>query len=185
MDLLDLFGRHGGLRRRIEASRVALFRVAYLWCHDRALADDLTQEALAKALEHAEQLRDPGRLRPWLYGILINCWRDHLRALDPTEDIDGIDEHWLAVEPDTADLASWQQTADRVRAAVQRLPSGQRAVLALVALEEFSYSEAAGILGVPIGTVMSRLSRARANLRRMLEGRPAPSAAAAHLRRVK
>ena len=56
-----------------------------MWCHDRALADDLTQEALTKAPLHADQLRDPTRLRPWLYGILVNCWRDHLR--------DGVSAH--------------------------------------------------------------------------------------------
>jgi RNA polymerase sigma-70 factor (ECF subfamily) len=185
MDLLALLGHPGSLRRRIEASRTGLYRVAHLWCHDRALADDLTQEALAKALAGSAQLRDPERLRPWLFGILMNCWRDHLRALRPTEDIDAIEEHWLAVEPDVEELASRRQTAARVRSAVQRLPAAQREVLALVDLEEFSYAEAAEILAIPIGTVMSRLSRARASLRGLLEGTVETAAAPALLRRVK
>lgn len=186
MDLLALFGRPGTLLRRIEASRTGLYRVAYLWCHDGALADDLTQETLAKALARSGQLRDPERLRPWLYGILTNCWRDHLRSHRPTEDIDAIDEHWLAVEPDTEEQASRLQVVARVRAAVQRLPSGQREVLALVDLEECSYAEAAEVLSVPIGTVMSRLSRARASLRRLLDVPiVADDAAPARLRRIK
>lgn len=186
MDLFAFFGRPGSLLRRIEASRAGLYRVAYLWCHDGALADDLTQETLAKALARSGQLRDPERLRPWLYGILTNCWRDHLRSHRPTEDIEAIEEHFLAVEPDAAEQASRQQDVDRVRAAVQRLPGAQREVLALVDLEECSYAEAAAILAVPIGTVMSRLSRARSSLRLLLEvPGGADEAAPARLRRVK
>lgn len=186
MDLLALLGRRAALLRAIEASRAGLYRVAYLWCRDRALADDLTQEALAKAVACLGQLRDPERLRPWLYGILVNCWRDHLRSHRPIDDIDSIDDHWLAVEPDAEEQASRAQTTARVRAAVQRLPSGQREVLALVDLEECSYAEAAGILGMPIGTVMSRLSRARASLRLLLVATgELDDATPPHLRRVK
>ena len=186
MDLLALFGRSGNLPRRIEASRAGLYRVAYLWCHDGALADDLTQDTLIKALARSGQLRDPEQLRPWLYGILTNCWRDHLRSHRPTEDIEAIDEHWLAVEPDAEEQASRLQDVTRVRTAVRRLPAAQREVLGLVDLEECSYAEAAEILAVPIGTIMSRLSRARASLRRLLEAPgDADEAAPARLRRVK
>ena len=186
--LLSLFGRHDGLRHRLVQSRPALFRVAYLWCHDSALADDLTQEALAKALARVGQLRDPARLRSWLYGILVNCWRDHLRARRPTEDIDSIEEHWLASDRSPEQDASQMQVAARVRAAIEQLPVGQREVLSLVDLEECSYAEVAEILAIPIGTVMSRLCRARAALRRTLAvtlGRVDASAPAPALRRVK
>lgn len=196
MDFLALFGRSDSRRRELEQSRTALFRLAYLWCHDRSLADDLTQETLAKAVVHAGQLRDPAKLRSWLYGILANCWRDHLRARRPTEDIDAIEEHHLASEFTPEHAASQSQLAARVRAAVDRLPIGQREVLALVDLEECSYAEAAEILAIPIGTVMSRLCRARASLRTSLAptvgdaavGTPAVGAAAGAapvLRRVK
>lgn len=149
----------------LAQSRGGLFRLAYMWCHDRALADDLTQETLIKALRHADQLRDPARLRSWLYGILANCWRDHLRARKPTEDIDTIEEHLLASAETPEQSASQAQLALRVRAAVGRLPVGQREVLSLVDLEECSYAEVALILDIPIGTVMSRLCRGRAALR--------------------
>jgi RNA polymerase sigma-70 factor, ECF subfamily len=186
MDFLSLFGRSDDLPRRLERSRQALYRLAYLWCHDAALADDLTQEALTKALARAHQLRDPERLRSWLYGILLNCWRDHLRALRPTEDIDTVEEHWLAIEQGPEQAVSQGQLAERVRAAVERLPLGQREVLVLVDLEDCSYAEVADILGVPIGTVMSRLCRARGALRVTLAATFAPAAAArAPLRRVK
>lgn len=186
MDLLSLLGLTDDRRRRVERSRHALYRVAYLWCHDAALADDLTQEALAKALARIHQLRHPEALRSWLYGILANCWRDHLRALRPTEDIDAIDEQWLATEQGPEEAASQGELAAHVRAAVQRLPLGQREVVALVDLEECSYAEVAAILGIPMGTVMSRLCRARAALRQSLAGTRVPQAGeAAPLRRVK
>lgn len=189
MDFLSLFGRSDGLRQRMEAHRSAMFRLAYMWCHDRALADDLTQDAMAKALVHAAQLREPAKLRSWLYGILANCWRDHLRARRPMDDIDSIEESQLAVERTPEHDASRSQLAARVRTAVGRLPIGQREVLSLVDLEECSYAEAALVLGIPIGTVMSRLCRARATLRGSLAeavGAPPVDAPALRpLRRVK
>lgn len=187
MDLLaSLFGRADDTARRLEECRPALYRLAYLWCHDRALADDLTQDALAKAIARADQLRDPTRLRAWTYGILANCWRDHLRAQRPSEDIDSIEEHWLADEATPEHAASRAQLAVRVRAAVARLPVGQRQVVALVDLEGCSYAEVAEALSIPIGTVMSRLCRARASLRDILADSFAPAVAAnPPMRRIK
>jgi len=176
------FNHSGEVRAQLAGCRAGLFRLAVMWCRDRALADDLTQEALAKALAHADQLRDPARLRPWLYGILANCLRDHLRALRPAEDVDTIEEHWLAVDQTPEDEASQAQLAVRVRCAIGRLPLGQREVMGLVDLEEFTYAEVAEALAIPIGTVMSRLCRARATLREALADLRAGSAP---LRRVK
>lgn len=178
--MFSLFERPDPLGARLAECRASLFRLAMMWCHDRSLADDLTQEALTKALGAARQLRDPEKLRPWLYGILANCWRDHLRARRPTEDIEDIEEHWLATEH-TPELAlSQAQLGLRVRGAIARLPLGQREVLALVDLEACSYAQVADILALPIGTVMSRLCRARAGLRDMLADSDRPA-----LRRVK
>jgi RNA polymerase sigma-70 factor (ECF subfamily) len=183
MRLASLFPRADrATRSRLEQSRTPLFRLAYAWCHDRALADDLTQEALARALKHADQLREPAKLRSWLYGILANCWRDHLRALRPMADIDTIEEERLSTDFTPEHAAGQAQLAARVRAAIERLPLGQREVLALVDLEECSYAEVAEILAIPIGTVMSRLCRARAALREMLA---ATHAEHTTLRRVK
>lgn len=180
MSLLSLFNRSDALALRIADSRTSLFRLAWVWCHDRSLADDLTQEALTKALAAASQLRDPDRLRPWLFGILANCWRDHLRARRPMDDIDEVEEHWLAGGDSPEQALDQSRLALRVRQAIGRLPVGQREVLGLVDLECCSYAQVAEILALPIGTVMSRLCRARAALRVLLaDDRQIP------LRRVK
>ena len=169
------------LVEQIKASRRRLYRLAFAWCHDAALADDLTQEALTRGLSKLEQLRESARLMSWLCAILNRCWIDHLRATR-----DGVDDEVLAELP--SDLpgpdshAERQQTVNRVRTAIAALPLGQRQVVTLVDLEEFSYVEVAEILTVPIGTVMSRLCRARASLRTLLLEQPVQQI---HLRSVK
>jgi RNA polymerase sigma-70 factor (ECF subfamily) len=173
MRLIGLFGPSSQFRRSVQASRQALYRLAYSWCHDAALADDLVQETLLRALDRAAQLRDPERLKSWLCSILANCLRDHYRRLRGHEDIDELDESVLELGETPEAARESLQLAERVRAEVARLPLGQRQVLTLVDLEEYSYAEVADILQVPIGTVMSRLCRARALLRqRLLDAAP-------------
>ena len=156
------------LAGRIEASRKPLYRVAFSWCHDAALADDLAQETMARGLARIGQLREAERLTSWLFAILHRCWIDHLRQR--REDVD---EEVLAelpsMLPGPDGHAETQETVGRVRTAVAALPLGQRQVVTLVDLEEFSYAEVAEILAIPIGTVMSRLCRAREALRGLLE----------------
>jgi len=159
------------LAEQIQASRVRLHRLAFAWCHDASLADDLAQEALTRGLSRLDQLRDSARLMSWLFAILNRCWIDHLRGRR-----DDLDDETLAELP--SDLpgpdghAERQQTVNRVRAAVAALPLGQRQVVTLVDLEDFSYAEVAEILAIPIGTVMSRLCRARVSLRQLLVEAP-------------
>ena len=159
------------LVEQIQASRVRLYRLAFAWCHDASLADDLAQEALTRGLSRLDQLRDSARLMGWLFAILNRCWIDHLRGR--REDLD---DEMLAELP--SDLrgpdghAERQQTVNRVRAAVAALPLGQRQVVTLIDLEDFSYAEVAEILAIPIGTVMSRLCRARVSLRQLLVKAP-------------
>lgn len=173
MSLLSFFGRTRQFEARLAASRARLWRLAFSWCHNRALADDLVQEAFAKALVRHDQLREPAALLGWLCSILANCWHDHLRARKDSADIDDLAEaeHPEAERPE--DSYEQNQIVARVRQAVARLPAGQREVLTLVDLEEFSYADVAGILDIPIGTVMSRLSRARGALRTLLSAQPA------------
>lgn len=168
-----LFGLPGQFRRNLEGYRESLYRLAYSWCHEAALADDLVQETLLRALDRSEQLREPARLKSWLCSILANCLRDHYRRLRAFVDIDELDETVFAHEetPETAHTSA--QLVSRVRAEVGRLPLGQRQVLTLVDLEGCSYAEVAAILTVPIGTVMSRLCRSRATLKeRLLDQAP-------------
>ena len=147
------------------------------------LADDLVQETLALALQKAHQLRDRKRLYAWLYSILNNCWKQHLRRYRPHEDLDE-DHAGDAIQPDNA--VGRLQVVEKVRSAVAGLPEDQRAVLALVDLEGFAYCDVADILEIPIGTVMSRLHRARKTLVEHLEeDTPELRAAVSSLRRVK
>ena len=159
--------KHQQFKRALGDYRENLYRIAFSWCHNPALSDDLVQEALAKALKNSGQLRDPNTLKAWLYRILCNCWRDHFRRSRDTVDIDDV---VLTDNETPASRHSRQQIITRVRNAIAYLPMGQRQVITLVDLEGCSYIEVAQILDVPIGTVMSRLSRARKALKeRLLE----------------
>ncbi len=167
-----------------ERQRPRLYRLAYAWCHDSTLADDLVQEAMTKALTHSSQLRDERAFAGWLIAILNNCWRDHLRRQGDFEDIEDVQSDLVNPEINPEDACCRGQLVECVRAAIARLPAGQRQVLTLVDLEEMSYAEVAQTLGIPVGTVMSRLSRARAALRNCLEQAQSRQPAS-RLRRVK
>jgi RNA polymerase sigma-70 factor (ECF subfamily) len=162
--LTFLKGSRSG-RQQLELHRQRLYRIAYAWTHEPALADDLVQETLIKAMQRIGQLRDPKAGEAWLYSILTNCYRDHFRRRRETEDIEALElPHDDTPERDLGQA----QIASKVRAAIARLPEGQRQVVTLVDLEGFSYVEVAQILDVPIGTVMSRLCRARVALKELL-----------------
>ena len=184
MNILRFIGRSRHLEAELKQSRDRLQRLAYSWCHNRSLAEDLVQETLSKALAKSGQLRDPEALHSWLISILANCWRDHLRSKRETEDVDELEEHHLMSETTPEDEYQQNEIVGRVRKAIGELPIGQRQVVTLVDLEELSYVEVAGILNIPIGTVMSRLSRARLALKeKLLEQKAAP--AVTYLARVK
>jgi RNA polymerase sigma-70 factor (ECF subfamily) len=184
MEFFNLFSQSRELRQSLEQSRARLYRMAYAWCHNAALADDLAQEALTKALRKSNQLRDPKARDAWLFSILTNCYRDHFRRHRDMDDVDDIE---LSDEATPESHSSQQEIVVQVRAAIAQLPEGQRQVVTLVDLEGFSYIEVADILGVPIGTVMSRLCRARNALKALLipklEQRNEPPGVA--LRRIK
>lgn len=165
MKLLNMFCRSQEFKQRLEASRIRLYRLAYSWCHNAALADDLAQETLEKALKKSSQLRDPAALETWLFSILTNCWRDHFRRSRDMLDIDDVP---LESDDSPEREQHQHQVVNEVRGAIALLPLGQRQVLTLVDLEDCSYIEVANILGVPVGTVMSRLCRARRALKESL-----------------
>lgn len=145
--------------------RPQLYKVAYSWCHASDVADDLVQDTVIKAMRNASSLRDMKKMNSWLFTILANCWRDYLRRHKPTDDID----ECVFTNDDTPELVQEKQNiTDIVQQAVATLPVGQRQVLSLVDLEGFSYAEVAEIVGIPTGTVMSRLNRARKTLSEQL-----------------
>jgi len=141
-----------------ELHRERLYRLANSWCHDEMLADDLVQDTLDKAIKNHHQLKDPEKLDAWLFRILHNTWMDHLRRYKPTTDVDDIE---VLDEKTPESYLLDEQLASRVRKAVFNLPIAQRQVVTLVDLEGSTYAEVSEILELPIGTVMSRLNRAR------------------------
>ena len=161
MNLIKQFCSDLEIKNRIARRRDRLFRIAYSWCHSRSLSDDLAQETLTKALKKHASLKNPESLDCWLYGILANCWRDHFRQTRNHQDIDNYD-FTLDITPESQYMQHGISHA--IYKAVSELPLGQRQVVTLVDLEGFSYAEVAGILDTPIGTIMSRLCRARKSL---------------------
>ena len=158
-------------RRDIEATIPALRRYARALTRDADLADDLVQDTLVRALR-SEHLFHGGDIRVWMYTILANLNRNRLRSLARRPAMMPIDDGGAAeAAPDSG--------GRDIERALATLVEEQRHALLLVVLEGLSYREVADIQGVPIGTVMSRLARARSQIKTFLEGgRPA-------LRRVK
>jgi RNA polymerase sigma-70 factor (ECF subfamily) len=145
-----------------------LRRYARALAGDRTAADDLVQDTLERAWSKLHLYRRGTDLRAWLFTVMHNVNVNQRRAarLNVPLDEEMPELAQPARETDTLVLRD-------LDAAIRRLPLEQREVLLLVALEEMSYAETAGALGIPIGTVMSRLARAREKLRVMLSGLPA------------
>lgn len=184
MHSLKLYWLSREFRQQLTNSRPRLFRVAYSWCHQPDLADDLVQETMAKAIKYAKQLRDKNALQSWLFGIMANCWHDYLRKLKHMDDIDDLDDALLSHNDTPEQYHVRQDIVDLIQNTMAELPIGQRQVLGLVELEGFSYAEVANILDIPVGTVMSRLSRARAQMAERLLVMPQAQEHIKTLRRV-
>jgi RNA polymerase sigma-70 factor (ECF subfamily) len=153
---------------RVEDQLVAflpnLRRFAISLCGSRDVADDLVQAACERALSSAERFETGTRFDAWMFRILRNLWIDQIRrrrTAGVQEDI--ADHHELASGSGERD-AEARMTLKSVGEAIAGLVDEQREVLLLVCVEDLSYRETAEVLGIPIGTVMSRLARARRNL---------------------
>jgi RNA polymerase sigma-70 factor (ECF subfamily) len=145
-----------------------LRRFAYALTGSTEQGDDLVQDACLRALSRVDLWQPGTRLDSWMYRITQNIWLDRLRSnkvRGETMDIGSIES---VAGPDGRDVAESELTLQEVVAAMAQLPAEQRAVVALVCIEGNSYKEAADIAGVPVGTVMSRLARARRTLHAML-----------------
>ena len=131
-------------------------------------ADDLVQDTLERALAKLDLWQPGSDLRAWLFTLMHNLFVNQLRVRRPQETVmdDALDEPVSGGQMEAL-------AARDIHAALAQLPEEQREVLLLVGLEQFGYAEAAQVLGVPTGTVMSRLSRARVRMRQMLAGEPA------------
>jgi RNA polymerase sigma-70 factor (ECF subfamily) len=153
-----------------------LRRYARALAGDRASADDLVQDTLERAWAKLHLYRRGTDLRAWLFTVMHNVHVNKVRATRPTDPLDE-DLPEMALRAPQGDALTMRDL-DR---SIALLPTEQRAVLLLVTLEDMSYEEVARTLGIPMGTVMSRLSRAREKLRAMMHGQ----SAAAKLKLVK
>ena len=156
------------LRARLPGEMPALWRFALSLTGRPDMADDLVQATCLRALERADQFHDDGRLRGWVLTICRSIWLNELRAVTrrKTGALDAVPEAALV---DNAPSAEMNVFASEVFTQVMALPEAQRATVVLVFVEQVSYAEAAEILGVPVGTIMSRLHGARQKLRRLNE----------------
>ena len=147
-----------------------LRRYARALAGNRDDADDLVQDTLVRAWAKAALWRGVADMRAWLFGIMHNLHVDGTRR--PRLDTVVLDAD--VPEAPVAPAQDERLALRDLQAALDRLPAEQKEVLLLVALEDMAYADVARTLGIPIGTVMSRLSRGRERLRALLEGREAP-----------
>ncbi len=144
-----------------------LRRYARALTGDRGRADDLVQDTLERALVKFHLWQPGSDLRAWLFTIMHNVYVNQVRSsrngMTTALDEESVQPAMRATQSDRLEVRDLQ-------VALSRVPEEQREVLLLVGLEQMTYEEAAGVLGIPLGTVMSRLSRARERLRALLAG---------------
>lgn len=169
------------LLSQVEPMIPALRRYARGLVRDIEAADDIVQDCLESAVRNWSRRRDENA-RSWVFAILHNLALNRLRQdtrRGGAVPIDDVPENTGAKEATQEETVYGRE----VMAAIERLPPDYRSILLLISVEDLSYAEAARVLEIPIGTVMSRLSRAREQLRTILETKP--SAAGPYIRRVK
>jgi len=159
---------------------VALYRSAYRWTGSVDRAEDLVQQLLVRLYPRLAELRELDRLRPWATRVMYRIFVDELRreraspvqfgaeaSVDP-EMPAGEGEAWLDPGPGPAELAEQELTQERLVRAWERLGQEHRVVLSLHDIEDYTLPELAQIMDIPLGTLKSRLHRARARLRELL-----------------
>jgi RNA polymerase sigma-70 factor (ECF subfamily) len=167
------------IQHLVDEHYVTLFRYAYRLTGSSADAEDLTQDTFCKAQINLAQLRDPARVKPWLFSILRRAYLHRVRD-DPRElPLDSVGD---IVEPLPESLPTIDP--EQLQQALKELPEVYRTPIILFYFEEFSYREIAEQMDLPIGTVMSRLARAKAHLRARLVPGGEPVEASARTRRA-
>jgi RNA polymerase sigma-70 factor (ECF subfamily) len=154
------------VREQIAALLPRLRRFGRTLARHREDADDLVQIAIEKALTRTEQWKPGTRLDSWMFRIMQNAWIDEVRARERRDQTFVLEEEGELVGVSSNDA---QVDALAVRKAVASLSDDQRTVVGLVLVEGLAYQEAADLLGIPVGTLTSRLARAREALHRLLD----------------
>ena len=157
--------RDAGMRELFERSRTGLFNLALRMTGRPDLADDAVQETFVDVLRSIDGFRGDARLDTWLYRIAV---RASLRVAQRAERGTGVLPEEIPGADDPSDSVEQREAAARILSAIAELPSAQRAVLALSAIEGMAQTDIAAILEVPAGTVYSRLHGARTRLRELL-----------------
>ena len=145
-----------------------LRRFAHSLSRDPADADDLTQATIERALRSKQQWQPGTRLDSWAYRIMRNLWIDTARSRSRKSAHEAPEEEGAGVGDDPREAMDASLDLKRVMAAMERLPDEQREVVALILVEGFGYRETSEMLGLPIGTVSSRLVRGRTALLAMV-----------------
>lgn len=156
----------------VENCIPSLRRYAVALLRDRYQADDLVQDCLERAIRKRSLWRRTGSMRCWLFTIMHNIHISQIRKSDRQPNT--VEFETVAHEIHTRDGQGQGDWTHDIAFCLSQLPEPQRRVILLVALEGFSYKETSQMLQVPEGTVMSRLSRAREQLRKMMEGEVMP-----------
>jgi RNA polymerase sigma-70 factor, ECF subfamily len=138
-----------------------------------AQSDDLVQAACERALTRAHQFQEGTRFDSWMFRIVQTIWIDQLRSREVRKEDGEVAEERLGSDEPVRRIEARLALAE-VRRAIEDLPPDQRTTLMLVTVEGLSYKEAAEVAGVPVGTIMSRLARARMALQQQLEAGNAP-----------
>ena len=159
-------GNRGAFSELVRLHRLGVINVVYRMCGDVQLAEDMAQEAFLRAWKNLHSYKPKSPFKNWLYRIATNATLDVLRRDRETVTLESASLSSLQQGPE-ADFAQ-KEITERVQQAVLELPPASRAVLILREYEGFSYKEIAEALGVPMGTVMSRLNYARSSLRQKL-----------------
>lgn len=178
------FGREV-TNERLEGCRSRLYRLAYAWCNDKQLAEDIVQETLMKAWQYRDSIRQDEAEMAWLCRVLRNTMADYFRRHGNAEMTSLTEEMCDLTQLTPEEDCEQSDMAKQVRHAVAALPLLQRQIITMVDLEGMSYIQVANVLDVPIGTVMSRLSRARASLRSVLLLKQKETQTVTYMRRVK
>jgi len=159
-------------RRKIMSVLPRLSRFSFMLARSRAEADDLLQTACERALSRIDQWNPATRLDSWMFRIIQTVWFNELRSRKVRNGYAEKEQHAQDTADDGEQAAEARVLLRRVEQEIRRLPEEQRIVLLLVCVEGMTYREAADSVEIPIGTVMSRLARARLSLMERLGDAP-------------
>ncbi|BBN60668.1 RNA polymerase sigma factor [Hydrogenovibrio marinus] len=152
----------------LESHYANLYRIAFAWCQDGSLAQDLVQDTMLKSLQKAETITSFENIDRWLCKVMHNLFYDNCRHNSRWQQVN-VDDFSEELQSESIEaLYIKKQTIQNIHDAIGCLPVDQREIIILVDLQGYSYQEVAEVMEIPVGTVMSRLSRARDKLKKLV-----------------